>query len=844
VRKRATAASCADCPEEGPVCVGGFGPEKARLVIVGEAPGHDECLTGRPFIGKSGQLLNATLQSYGIKRTECFATNSVMCAVKPGTRHHNACWSRLKSEILSREPEIVLTLGKAAFSAVCRTRTPLSKTDGTLWWQPDFGVYVMPTWHPAAVLRGGADDKFFPMISNAIWRISRLLDGRDKFPDPNGQPGYKWTFFRTAEGTIRCAKYYLRKADSSPVPYVISVDTESRSPGKRPHPEQDLWLMLQFYDGDRAAAIDMITNQTPESLRWLMKLIRHPNVEWVGHNIATYDTRVFRHNLGKGVRDSSIRDTLIYGLGLSERANAVGLEPLARTWLGAPAYKRGLAESGYRHAKGPQNELQWKQLAKYGVDDVYNTYELNRILPTLVRDEGTEDLVNNIILPLALTCGKLSGRGFPIDLEQGKRLEELWGGRVDDTVHRLQELAISSGWPKDPNNAKAKDGRLNPRSHLQLAHFALDCLGLAPTDGATNRKYSGTAKNLHGRSRSIDADFLVGHQDTEFGQLMTLLRVYDKQVRTYVRGILKELDPDGLIHPSFDIAGTATGRLVIKPLLQVLPHYGAHAQLEEEDIAKEVRRLFPARKGYVIVTADYKQLEFRVAWMLSGDQKLGHALTSGDMHAKTAAYMFKRDESIVTKADRHAAKRVSFGTAYWRSAYTLAKGPLLEVLGGITIPEGVRIARAQRFIDDFRALYSDYYAWQLESADSAVRNGELSTVFGRKRRWPLITHDNREEIRRQGVNYPIQSTASDMCSSALVRLADVLPKRKLGFPLYTVHDEVVSEIREDRLDEGIAAIAEVMSNPAIDTNGAVFPVDASYGPNLGDLTGYQIKVAA
>jgi DNA polymerase-1 len=221
--------------------------------------------------------------------------------------------------------------------------------------------------------------------------------------------------------------------------------------------------------------------------------------------------------------------------------------------------------------------------------------------------------------------------------------------------------------------------------------------------------------------------------------------------------------------------------------------------------------------------------------MASGDKNLGEALMGGDMHAKTAAYMFRKPEDIVTKADRHAAKRVSFGTAYWRSAYTLALGPLQDVLGGMDVPESRRIGMAQKFIDDFRALYSDYYAWQLESANTAVTTGELSTVFGRKRRWQLITNENREEIRRQGVNYPIQSTASDMCSSALVRLADVLPKRKLGYPLYTVHDEVVCEIRQDRIEEGIGAITEVMSNPVIDTNGAEFPVDSGYGLNLGDL---------
>jgi DNA polymerase-1 len=103
----------------------------------------------------------------------------------------------------------------------------------------------------------------------------------------------------------------------------------------------------------------------------------------------------------------------------------------------------------------------------------------------------------------------------------------------------------------------------------------------------------------------------------------------------------------------------------------------------------------------------------------------------------------------------------------------------------------------------------------------------------------LITEKNKKEIENQAVNFPVQSTASDMCSTALIRLARELPRRKLGFPLYTVHDEIVSEIREDRIEEGIRCINEIMSNPTIDTNGAQFPTDSSYGPSLGDLVAWK-----
>jgi DNA polymerase-1 len=276
--------------------------------------------------------------------------------------------------------------------------------------------------------------------------------------------------------------------------------------------------------------------------------------------------------------------------------------------------------------------------------------------------------------------------------------------------------------------------------------------------------------------------------------------------------------------------------LVVKPLLQVLPHYGAHRLLADEDFAAETRRLFPARPGYVIAAFDYKQLEMRVAAALSGDPQLARTLLASDPHAVTARYMFRREQ--VDDADRHAAKRVTFGVMYNRSAFTLSRGPLLDVLGGVEVPEAVRYKKAQDFIDSFWNVYPDYYQWQRDRMDEAMTQGELMTPFGRKRRWLLITHHNRHEVQNQAVNYPIQSTASDMCSMALVKLEKAL--KGIGYPLYTVHDQVVTEIREDRIEQGIAIAREVMLEPMYDTQGVDFDVTAEIGPNLGDVKKWSV----
>jgi len=306
---------------------------------------------------------------------------------------------------------------------------------------------------------------------------------------------------------------------------------------------------------------------------------------------------------------------------------------------------------------------------------------------------------------------------------------------------------------------------------------------------------------------------------------MKQLRIYNKLIQTYVRGIVNDIHSDGLAHPDFRIARTSTGRLVIThPPVQVLPHHAYPGT----DFASQIRRLFPARPGYVMVSADYAQLELRIMCALSGDQELWRTLNERDFHTHTSSIMFRKPAEQVTKADRHDAKRVVFGVAYGRSAFTLARGPLLDITGGDR-------DQAQAFIDRFFGAYPDYHRYWQWCRNEAVSKGELTNPFGRKRRWMLITRENKVAIENEGCNFPVQSSASDMCSLGFVEVERDLTKYKLGHALYTVHDAVLSEVREDRLREGIACITEAMMRPRFDTRGVTCPVEVEVGPTLGDV---------
>jgi len=144
------------------------------------------------------------------------------------------------------------------------------------------------------------------------------------------------------------------------------------------------------------------------------------------------------------------------------------------------------------------------------------------------------------------------------------------------------------------------------------------------------------------------------------------------------------------------------------------------------------------------------------------------------------------------------------------------------------------VNQAQEYIDELWAAFPDLKKYYDDLVDSVLKTGEIVTTFGRKRRFPFIGKDFWYKIERQIKNYPIQSTASDICTLSFVALLDELKARKWGTPLFTVHDSIVFEIREDRIQESFVLIKEIMSHPPIENRGISWDVDGAVGPSWGE----------
>jgi uracil-DNA glycosylase family 4 len=870
---------CTNCPNGGPKCLG-FGPMQSEICIVGEAPGYNEVARGRPFVGNSGQLLDSTLKEVGLNRRDIFVTNVVCCRpttqgkdTPPSAGMVSACSERLRGELRSRRPKIVVAMGSTAAQRLLHTKDGVGKVQGVLVWSEEIQAWVLPTYHPAAVLHGGQG--FFDDIWDALQRTAGLAKGTIPFPAKVYDVPY--TFLQDPAGIVTMLEQLRFAADATPLE--VSLDTESHGPNAQgPRPADDHWDLFQVSYGPLNGPTEATAScQVPDFAGYIgrrfreafRKLLKHPNIKWVFHNLS-YDFQVLHHNLG--VVPKAAEDTMALGLCLTERGERIGLKILSRTYLNAPYYEQGLPPHVF--TKGPQTQEEWDALARYGAYDAFNTRELRPILEALVREQGGYELYEKTLLVAQRAFARAEAHGASIDLEHARGLEAEWQPLVDESQRKIQAYALANRYPKDPSvcgaqqkgipcpvcvpdwaaekliqsgkprtqwreimNARTtiNDGscprcmkrrfvlvpdlRLNVRSPKQLQHFAFDMLGMRMPDGR----------------RSCDVDFLAENEGHQFVTMLKELREHDHLLSAYVRGIEDDVWTDGRIHPDFLLFGTVSGRLSIRnPPVQTIPKWQVNPRL-----AKMVRRLFNTRPGWVVAEYDYSAIELYTAANETHDMELYKALTvpppgydKPDFHRVAAAAMFGKPLDEVTGKDRFNSKFVTYGVGYGRQEWSLAAGELFELTGGDP-------AKARLFMDRLWERFPDWKRGRDEWIRQALEEGEITTCFGRKRRWRLVTPALVGAIKNQASSFVPQSTASDICLGAFCKLTHSLPEQGLGHTLFPVHDSVVCEHPEDRLDEAVKHVVEVMTTPPPQI-WTTLRVDVQVGKTLGDVEDYEL----
>ena len=277
-------------------------------------------------------------------------------------------------------------------------------------------------------------------------------------------------------------------------------------------------------------------------------------------------------------------------------------------------------------------------------------------------------------------------------------------------------------------------------------------------------------------------------------------RQYAKLKSTYVDGLMKVIEPDGRVRTSFQMTVTATGRLSsTEPNLQNIP--------TRTELGSQLRRMFTAPEGCVLVDADYSQIELRLLAHIAGDTEMQAAFRSGeDFHTVTASRVFHVEPQEVTPEMRRRAKAVNFGIVYGISAFSLAQDI------------GVSVAEAKAYMERYFETYQGVRQYMTDVVAKAEQDGYVQTLMHRRRALPELKSSNfnmREFGKRVALNMPVQGTAADIMKLAMVRVHHRLKREGLRARLLMqVHDELIVECPASEREQAERLLTEEMEQAA------------------------------
>ncbi len=416
------------------------------------------------------------------------------------------------------------------------------------------------------------------------------------------------------------------------------------------------------------------------------------------------------------------------------------------------------------------------------------TRQLREPMTALLREQGQWGLYEKVELPLSFVLAEMEEVGFRIDTDGLQKYGEALDMVAQKTSEGIYEAAGRS---------------FNINSPKQLGEILFDVMQL-PAPKKTKTGYSTSAEVLE----KLRPYYPIVDQILDYRQVTKLKS-------TYVDGLLRVADGEGRVHTNFHQTVTATGRLSsTDPNLQNIPI--------RTELGRELRRFFTARDGYVLVDADYSQIELRLLAHIAGDANMIEAFLSGeDFHTVTASQVFGVPIDAVTSELRKRAKAVNFGVVYGISDFSLAQDL------------GVSRKEAAQYIESYFAKYANVRDYMETIVACARENGYVSTLYGRRRPIPELSSPKKplqafgERVAR---NSPIQGTAADLIKIAMIRTADALRKSGLDAHLILqVHDELIVEAREDCADAASALLRRAMEEA--DHLSVPLSVDINVGKN-------------
>lgn len=754
-------AGCSDCFFGG-VKIETRGPEDSPFVIIGESPGTMEIHYRKPFVGDSGKVLDRVLKEQGLDTLgiEPYYTNAIMCLPRQKDPERLAaacarCRDRLVADITKHPRKVILALGNGAlWSATGQYNLKITKERGKLFKSGLSELGIVSAVHPAFLLRGGGNYKQFQ--ADIKYAIDLMREGESAYKLPNGSTYH-------VIDTEEARDDLVKEIQALPSDTLIAQDIETT--GFNYVTDEILCMGVQF-DPKNIYIIEGHLLQEGFFRRDLKQ----------GWHNGKFDLRFLRW---RGFKDAFVdADSMLLNYATNERRGIHDLDQVASDKLGSPNHKHMVdpftkgtiidAVTGKKR-KRHYGDIPKDILYKYTALDLADTYQLIQYIEKEVYD--SKDLTkfyDEHLIPGSEYLVKVEMNGFLIDQEWVESNSQRLTREMDQYEAILVEQSRLAEW-----------GDVNPRSPKQLTSFLYDTLKLAPASWAT------------------DDDTLEKLPNHPAVEALRGYRTVQKSYATYVRplkpkgfttldkkGKEKEeksyLYPDGKVHPTFKLHGTATSRL-------------SCADPNAQNVPRDplLRGMYIPRPGYIILEVDYSQAELRCLAVLSGDEGLLEIFNTGkDLHVEMSIFLFGEN---FTKEDKMATKTVNFGIVYGRTAPSIATDPKLVAARLKQGGPAITIQEAQGWIDGWMRRFPKAAEFIEQCRMAPIREQTITTCFGNKKRPGVVHMDKLQDLQNESANFPHQSIASNCTVKAGAELFDELRDKYDTHILNTVHDCIVTE---------------------------------------------------
>ena len=514
----------------------------------------------------------------------------------------------------------------------------------------------------------------------------------------------------------------------------------------------------------------------PEQLRrefvldQLRPVFGNPGIRKIGQNIK-YDWTVLRRH-GLDLCGVSF-DTMLASYLLNPSKRAHNLDQIALDYLGHKNITYSEVAGKGKNAV-TFDKVTLEHAVPYACEDADITLQAHGVLGPRLAELSLSELMDTVEMPLVPVLMDMEMAGVRLDLDKLQQLSDLF-------AHQLERL-------EEDIHAMAGE-RFNIQSSQQLGRILFEKLKL-PTVKKTKKK----------TGYSTDVEVLTKlAEEHELPAFILRHRSMAKLKSTYVDALMGQVDADsGRIHTSFNQTVAATGRLSSSdPNLQNIP-----IRTEE---GREIRKAFVAQPEWVLMSADYSQIELRILAHYADDRRFIDAfLKEEDIHTRTAAEVFEMQQEEVTVELRRQAKAINFGIVYGMSAF------------GLSRELGITPKMAQTYIDHYFERYSGIKNYMEQAVQQARQSQRTSTMLGRVRLLPDIASSNapvRQFAERTAINTPIQGTAADLIKVAMIRMHKALGENSLkSRMLLSVHDEIVFEVPLEELETMKQLAPHIMEN--------------------------------